>query len=455
MNLRERWARTPYWVALLLGYVLGLLLLFTRLAFADTAPRRILWGHTHGSGLPWLKADGTYDTTLVKQAAQLHDIVAVQVVPFADARPDCIALLKHYNPNVKVLATSTLGVCWPYAGNNFWARVWDAASNGRGLLRGSDGKLFPDSAAPWVNFADKTFMESLSELWLYGPLAAPGIDGVLMDYAGATASWAHNAQGYAIDCHAAGFPTLAAMDSARTANLRTFLSRIRSVYPQALILGNGVEADAQSRGLWDGDVLEGWPYFRGGFNASMKAYWADPPMTMVKMEGGAPNPYTPEEMRRYRFGLGCAALGSGYFNYYPVDAALEVEPRQERWIGDDDSVWPWPARRTDLSGAHRGWMGKDANPATFVRDSSTLAFKADTLSGVWRRDFPNGMVLVNGHTARHYVPLGAPLWFPIYGVRDPAHDHGGDAQLGYWVEPNDALFLMRKPYVRPSGARKR
>jgi hypothetical protein len=441
--------------------VLFTLATVVRIACAQTYPQRILWAMSKGWGDPIMHTDGTLDTALVRQMAMYNDAVGLNVVPWADARPDIIPALKAWNPKLKVLASSTLGVCWPYGGNNFWARIWTAASNTtNGILIGQDGKEFPDSAAPWVNWGSKTMMQSLTMLWLYGPCEAPGIDGIICDYAGASISWAHNAGGFAIDPHRAGFATLAQMDSARTVNLASFLNTIRTAHPQFIIIGNGVEHDAQTKGLWDGDVLEGWPRFRGGFAGSMAAYWADPPLTMVKLEGGSGpgGQYSAESCRLERFTAGCAALGDGFQNFYPDEAAQATLPWHGKWMFDYESVYSWPARRTDLSGNHKGWLGVKANPAVFMRDSLNFPAHSDSLQGLWRRDFPNGMVLVNGSSYGHWAELMSPLWFRIYGVRDPATNCGGDARTRYYVPANDALFLMRKPYVKPpasSGRRNR
>ncbi len=62
-------------------------------------------------------------------------------------------------------------------------------------------------------------------------------------------------------------------------------------------------------------------------------------------------------------------------------------------------------------------------------------------TSVWRRDFQNGMVMINPGTTTLTVPLGA-TWRRILGTVDPATNDGSSITT-VSVNPSDAVFLLR------------
>jgi len=64
-------------------------------------------------------------------------------------------------------------------------------------------------------------------------------------------------------------------------------------------------------------------------------------------------------------------------------------------------------------------------------------------TSLWRRDFDNGVVLVNPGLAAMQVPLGG-TYRHIVGVRDPAVNNGSSVTSAT-VPPSDALFLIGMP----------
>jgi len=410
-------------------------------AHAAPYPHSALYAATKGTGWPVVNPDGTLDSALVRTMAQTHDIITLNVVPFTGTpRVHIIELLKSYNPKLKVLAYDLLGQRFPYGGNNEWAAEWALVSSK--LLYGTDGKLFPDSSSPWPNLADKVLVMQLGDAWLYNVLWTPGLDGAFFDFADFYVGWAHSATGATIDYHRAGFTTMAAMDSARVANLTAFFARLRASYPQMLFVGNGTTPDSTKRALWDGDMFESWPSARGGFGPSMTAYLAAGPFSIIKVEGGWSGAYTADACRMQRFGLACACMGDGYACFGP-DRDLVGTPTYLAWTYDERSVAGWYARRTDLSGMHSGWLGEKAGPA--YTDSS----------GVLIRKFPHGAVLLNGSSSPRWVDLGATdIWYGIYGVRDPYSNRGGDSQRRFLVPAYDAVFLVEKPHAQSPQQRR-
>jgi hypothetical protein len=62
-------------------------------------------------------------------------------------------------------------------------------------------------------------------------------------------------------------------------------------------------------------------------------------------------------------------------------------------------------------------------------------------TSVWRRDFQNGMIMINPGTTPLTVPLGA-TWRRILGTVDPATNDGSSITT-VTVNPSDATFLLR------------
>ena len=83
-------------------------------AAAQDYPRLGLYGSVAGDGTPFLKGDGTLDTTAIAQVAR-YDEVILDVNPLTPYRPDIAAALRARNPGIRLLAYVLGHDIWPAA----------------------------------------------------------------------------------------------------------------------------------------------------------------------------------------------------------------------------------------------------------------------------------------------------------------------------------------------------
>ena len=127
---------------------------------------------------------------------------------------------------------------------------------------------------------------------------------------------------------------------------------------------------------------------------------------------------------RYRF---AASLLSGvYFNSRDALDSHSFQWYDEYWI---DFATGLP---TDDSSVGRGWLGELTGPASEI------------LPGVWRRDFENGIVLLNNNAVSQAVDLGGTYRY-ILGAQDPAANPGGTTTAVTLASKDGRILLKPLP----------
>ncbi|HMH17903.1 MAG TPA: putative glycoside hydrolase [Burkholderiales bacterium] len=202
-------------------------------------------------------------------------------------------------------------------------------------------------------------------------------------------------------------------------------NRLRELAPGRLLIGNTDNdlANAQWRGQLDGGILEAqmglsWSLeTRAGWGKMMERYRAvlhntRPPRIVGFNVHGSPTDY-----RFFRYAYASCLLDDGYFSF--TDKAREYSG--VTWFDEYD---------------HKLGNARSGPP--------TAAWSQE----VWRRDFQNGVVLVNPTTSAKTVKL-EPGLRRLAGHQDPAINNGSAASQ-VTLEPKDGIVLLRQPALQES-----
>jgi len=202
-------------------------------------------------------------------------------------------------------------------------------------------------------------------------------------------------------------------------------NRLRELAPNRLLIGNTDNdlANAQWRDQLNGGFLEslmGWTWSlesRAGWSEMMERYRAvlrntRPPKIVGFNIQGSPTDY-----RFFRYGYTSCLLDDGYFSF--TDKAVEYS--SVPWFDEYD---------------HKLGHARSGPPATAWTE------------GVWRRDFENGIVLVNPTFSAKTVKLEAGLR-RLRGNQDRAINDGSAASE-VTLGPKDGIVLLRELAGRES-----
>ncbi|MBK7368334.1 MAG: hypothetical protein IPJ04_10610 [Candidatus Eisenbacteria bacterium] len=339
-------------------------------AAAQDYPRLGLYGSVAGDGTPFVKGDGSLDTTAIAQVAR-YDEVILDVNPLTPYRPDIAAALRARNPDIRLLAYVLGHDIWPAADadslNHYPTRY-------RRLVRDLDGFLYNrlnGEHYPGANVnlarrdANGRFIvaEGLADL-MYDAIVSTGQwDGVFFDVYCYTISWSQDGT-QQIDYARAGYPSLAAFESAWQAGSDTLANRLRRLSGPSVILAGNCAGSAHQT-VFNGWMRENFPLQNGGtwydnMLSEPHGYFADEASFVQPAHnwifsavlGAEGSQYTAENARRVRFGLASAALGGGYGVFGPSDRNVRTAPYQAWWY-DEYAVDRATGQSSDEPSAHR------------------------------------------------------------------------------------------------------
>ena len=202
-------------------------------------------------------------------------------------------------------------------------------------------------------------------------------------------------------------------------------NRLRELAPKRLLIGNTDNdlANAQWQGQLDGGLLEGqmglsWSLETwAGWGKMMERYRAVLKNTRSPRIVGFNVHGSPTDYRFFRYAYASCLLDDGYFSF--TDNSV------------DYSSVPW----FDEYG-HKLGNARSGPPTT--------AWSQE----VWRRDFENGVVLVNPTMFAKTVKL-EPGLRRLVGNQDPAINDGSPASL-MTLAPKDGIVLLRQVAIQES-----
>ena len=437
-------------------------------ARAEDYPRLGLYGTITGHGYPFYDAVSLQDTTL-DAVARYHE-VALDASPISEWRPDVLAALRARRPDIKLLAYVTSHNIWNPSGADslvhYPTRYYRMVRDLGAWLYNTSGTEFSMNR---VNLAKRDLFgrfvlaEGLADLFRE-VIIVPGIwDGIFMDVYCKSILWMETPS-ERIDYQRAGYPTLAAFDAAWGAAIDTLGNRVRRYAgPSFKMVGNCTAG--QNYAVFNGWMRENFPFQGGGdWYQNMfrvpDGYFLDeagylPPRSnfIFSAQIGA-LAYSATNMRKVRFGLASAALGSGYHVFGPADKAALPYPFHMYWY-DEYAVDLTTGRSSPLI-QHTGWLGQGLGPWSQMiwlgpgPDAVTNpSFETDVTSG-WNFGQSIPATLAQDATTAAVGAASARITVPAPGAFPWAIGFGTLPQIALTEgQPYSATFWARASVPRP------
>lgn len=330
-----------------------------------------------------------------------------------NSHPQLIRDLRRLNPDIVILAYAS-------AVEDFSGRLWQVEPEGYGVWHDlSAGIQDPWRLKTWtgqqvsfwpghtgMNLTTKdsrgiSYADYLSEFLANQVLATGYWDGLLFDTTWETISWFSDD----IDMNGDGRKdTVSFIDQQWHAGQEDFLTKLRTrTGNKYLLITNG---DGQFSGVNNGRMFEGFPEFwEGGWEGSVERYFATdasgytPRFNIINSD--TDNTGNFGNYAFVRFGLTSAMLGNGYFNFdYGTTDRSHVPYYDEYSVS----------------------LGRPTTGAFDIL-SSASATTLQVQPGVWRRDFENGISLVNSSNVARTITLPGEFE-KLHGTQDPFTNNG-------------------------------
>ncbi|WKZ24494.1 MAG: putative glycoside hydrolase [Patescibacteria group bacterium] len=202
-------------------------------------------------------------------------------------------------------------------------------------------------------------------------------------------------------------------------------SKTRSLIgPNKLIITNGSSIDEYQRDT-NGRIFEMFPTpweGNGSWQASMYQYLRRMPSLnrspqVYIINGSTNNTGNKNDFKKMRFGLTSALLGDGYFSF-----DHGTESHQQQWWYDEYDV--------NLGQADSGYYNLLSPNDDYVR------------AGLWRRDFTNGVSIVNSTDRDQTFVFNREQFEKIHGSQDRRHNDGTTVNF-IRLAPNDGIIMRR------------
>lgn len=399
---------------------LGLAAPFCAPAQAQNYPRLALHGRLYGNGFP-LTLGGTIQGPLNGAAldayARYHELT-IPASPVSEYRQDIAQQLRMRNPSIKLFAYVIGQLIWEAPDSP--DSLVDYATRYRHLVRDLDGFLYNKKtgahyAPANVNLAKRSggryvVAEGLADLFNSVVVQSGLWDGIFIDQYCNSILWTESPTD-SIDFARAGYSSRAAFDAAWLIATDTLATRLRRLAgPDFLLVGNCAQGTKYAS--FNGWMRENFPYQNGGtwyenMYRDPGGYFTDDAKFRAPQHNylftAATNstlPYQSTNTRKVRFGLGSAALGSGFNIFGPSNLDALNYPYHHWWYDEYavDIATAW----SDSSMSHIGWLGQPLGPAYqmvwvgtapdgvpnpgFESDLSNWTFNTNGLAATWARD---------------------------------------------------------------------
>ena|GEM_PF-3596604 len=368
-----------------------------------------------------------------------YDLLILSGESFARSQYGAI---KQANPSVKILPymDSVTGNFADAGGplntagfSNNWYLTTSSGSNivfGNNMTNCSDVCPTNSSGQRWTDFLAQ---------WVHDTYWANGVgDGIFFDNCWNYVDWLGSNE----DLYHNGTNSLQAngsnwVNTQWEAGMQNLMQKTRALLgPNAIVMGNGPLYDNSSA---NGELSEGFNYWEGSypsggipagdFNANFTRYlgWTtnhygnEYYILLQDLNQGSGLQTNYAEMRYW---LGVTLLGEGYFTFSGPQSGGYVNI----WWYDEYSVDLTSGRATG-DASRKGYLG---NPSASASQLS---------NGVWRRDFDNGIVLVNTTGSTQGVSLET-TYRRISGTQDPSVNNGALVS-SVSLQNQNAIILLR------------
>lgn len=340
--------------------------------------------------------------------------------------PENLKKIREYNPQIKILAyitseefTSNVS---KLKSSSLRRRMYPGISDSWWLTTSGGGRLVWWPGTWLLNVTEdcpadangKKWNDYLPEFVVQNILSSDLWDGVFYDNAWESASWLPS--GNDIDLNHDGTAESAVvLDQKWREGMNKIFARTRALAPGKIVMGNG------GKGYYNylnGIAMENFQH--SDWTSAMNDY------LFILKNGQSPNDTIlncttdntgqQTDYQKMRFCLTSALLGDGYFSFDFGDQA-----HNQLWWYDE----------YDVS------LGGPLNSAYNV-----LAGNTKISAGVWRRDFQNGIVLLNSGNTAKAVDLGEEFE-KIHGSQDRTANDGSVIQ-SVTLAPRDGIILLRR-----------
>lgn len=356
------------------------------------------------------KALARYDLLVIDMEAQVY-------------APQNLKLLKKLNPDIKLIAYLAAEEIRGDSGslsNTMRQRLFNKIQGGWWLRDSAGKKIEWWPGNPMINITDQAVPNNgqnwgdvLSQFVKNDLLATGYWDGVLFDN-----SWENLdfMKSYNIDLNNDGLAeSMDFINEKWRLGMEDLLAKTRNLLgSEYLIIGNGGDSyrDYLNGVLYEQFTKRDWAGLMQKYRQILLSGFA-PAFGILNSATASLN--RSDDYKTMRYGLASALLGDGYSSFDNGDSS-----HSEMWWYDE----------------YETSLGKPAGEAFNVFDNGK-AFKP----GVWRRDFTNGLVLVNSSNESRDVDLGAD-YEKIQGTQDTGINDGSIASE-VSLAPKDGLILLR------------
>lgn len=390
-------------------------------------------------------------------------------------------MIRSQNPNAVILAVQSIQEFFP---NDTSETNLDFLSGLKPdwVMQDINGKPFPvfyysdNGTTFWSSMINlSTDINTYIPQYLNQEVMRAGLfDGVFYD--GASETWwqaGRSAQDTPrgsgpIDSNRDGKPdTTTELNTAQDAGMQKLLNETRKVFPNdSIITGNGgwdggllldknATTDTVLANLLNGREIEGflnWEKYGIGWLKSMRAYYL---MQQASLEPKTPllSAYcTGSDYDHLRYVLSSALMFNAYFSCTNAQTGGALQtgaisvPYTANWWYDEYSVDLSTGKAVQSLDA-KGYLGLPITDAYNVDDKnillSTLLTNNDPKAGqlTWRRDFQNGIVLVNPFSVSKTIELNG-TYRKILGVHDPKFNDGSTITK-VTLPPQSGIILLK------------
>ncbi len=337
--------------------------------------------------------------------------------------PDELALIKEKNPDIKILAYIASQEIYSqpenYRDDNLRRRFLAGIDESWWLRDSAGNKISHWSGTYMFNMSTDfhSYLADFIEQDIYG---SGHFDGVFLDNLWGSVSFVNSGD---IDIDNDGAKeTAAEIDQTWREGMNETISQLRDFLPSSfIIIGNGqIHFDYQSK--LNGMMLEGFPsaWENGGT-------WAGSMQSYIKLSGYNRLPQVAvinahdnnsANYQKMRFGLGSTLLGDGYYSF-----DFDVTNHSQTWWYDE----------------YEANLGQPISAPFNLLSSDRYSWQ----TGLWRRDFNNGIVLVNSSDKEQRFLFKNEEFEKLKGTQDLQVN---DGTIINWVSlaPKDGLILYKR-----------
>ena len=344
-------------------------------AAAQGYPRLGLYGSMTGNGYPLWDSAGTVNQAAIDAISRFDEVI-FDASPITPYRPDVAAMIRARHPGISLLAYVTGNSIWdanqPDSTVHFPTRYNHLVRDLGGYLYNKSGGYYSGAR---VNLAKRdgsgrfVVAEAIADLFNDSILNSGIWDGMFLDVFCHSILWSQITS-EKIDVVRAGYANEAAFDAAWMAATDTLADRLRRLGgPNVILIGNCIQGAHYAS--FNGWMRENFPYQGGGtWYSNMlldpSGYFSDDakfrptPHNYIFTAASVPNANSGNNNHVARFGLGSAALGSGFGVIGPSSRQSVPYPYHDWWY--DEYAVDLATGQSSAQLAHTGWLGLPLAP---------------------------------------------------------------------------------------------